>query len=352
MLNPNDIIVGEHRRPLNPERVAELERSIAAIGLQTPITIRYATGYLDDKPTLVAGAHRLQAVKNLGWSEIPAHVFEGDDREARMWELAENLHRAELTALERSEQLAEWIRLAEECDAAQVDPHQPRKAGQQPGGVNQASRDLGIDRKAAQRAAKIDSLAPEAKAAAVELGLDDNQSALLEAAKAETADEQVDALRQRKERKSATKASDQPGGQVSPIEPASETFLSEEEQDAFKREHPTMMKSLKDINRALKRCSSEERQFLCKYELPGTLEWFGLGTVTTALFDEIPLGADLDQLAELFADLTISQQADVIERADRMREAAQAQTVEPTRRSRPDHPHSPPPNPGLTSEPR
>src|SRR5215471_13617828 len=100
LLNPNDIIIGERLRPLDAEWVAKLERSIAAIGLQTPITVRYATGYLDDKPTLVVGVHRLQAVKNLSWTEIPVHVFDGTEREARMWEISENLDRHELTVLE------------------------------------------------------------------------------------------------------------------------------------------------------------------------------------------------------------------------------------------------------------
>jgi ParB-like chromosome segregation protein Spo0J len=201
-VNPNDIIVGERLRPLNAEKVEELERSITALGLGTPITIRYVEG----RPILIAGAHRLQAVKNLGWDQIAVRKFEGDDRAARMWEISENLHRAELTVLERSEQTAEWMRLAAEGQPGQVDPavlSDGRKAGpqHQEGGINRASRDLGIDRKAAQRSAKIDALAPEAKETARELGLDDNQSALLEAAKGETADEQVEALKQRKDRK-------------------------------------------------------------------------------------------------------------------------------------------------------
>jgi hypothetical protein len=35
-------------------------------------------------------------------------------------------------------------------DAAQLAPHQPKKAGQQPGGINAAVRELGIDRTKAQ----------------------------------------------------------------------------------------------------------------------------------------------------------------------------------------------------------
>jgi hypothetical protein len=33
--------------------------------------------------------------------------------DARLWEIAENLHVAELTELERAEHVTEWIRLAE-----------------------------------------------------------------------------------------------------------------------------------------------------------------------------------------------------------------------------------------------
>ena len=64
----------------------------------------------------------------------------------RLWKIAENLHRAELNAQERADHIAEWVRLTEEKqknDAAQVAPH--RKAGQQPGGINAAVRELGID---------------------------------------------------------------------------------------------------------------------------------------------------------------------------------------------------------------
>jgi hypothetical protein len=37
-----------------------------------------------------------------------------------MWEISENLHQAELTVLERSQNVAEWVRLADKV--AQVAP--------------------------------------------------------------------------------------------------------------------------------------------------------------------------------------------------------------------------------------
>ncbi|WP_287799265.1 hypothetical protein [Acidiphilium sp.] len=88
----------------------------------------------------------------------------------------------ELPALQRSGHNAEWARLTGDSHAAQLAPH--RKAGQQPGGINAATRELGIDRTEEQRAVKIDGLTPEAKQAARETGLERNQRALLQAAKA------------------------------------------------------------------------------------------------------------------------------------------------------------------------
>ncbi|MGE0651701.1 MAG: hypothetical protein AB7P12_08120 [Alphaproteobacteria bacterium] len=123
--------------------------------------------------------------------KIAAYVFGGDERNARMWEIAENLHRVDLTALERSEQVAEWVRLASEKQSSQSE----RKGHRPKGGVNEAVRSLGVDRASAHRAVKVASLAPEAKRAAIIMGLDDNHSALLDAAKAETPEARVEATR-------------------------------------------------------------------------------------------------------------------------------------------------------------
>jgi hypothetical protein len=69
----------------------------------------------------------------------------------------------------------------------------PVAGGQQPNdkAINKAARDLGLDRNEVQRAKKIADIAPEAKEAAREAGLDDNQSALLEVAKEKEPEQQV-----------------------------------------------------------------------------------------------------------------------------------------------------------------
>jgi ParB-like chromosome segregation protein Spo0J len=49
---------------------------------------------------LVAGRHRLAACIELGVNQVPVVAETGSELEARLWEIAENLHRAELTALD------------------------------------------------------------------------------------------------------------------------------------------------------------------------------------------------------------------------------------------------------------
>jgi len=65
-----------------------------------------------------------------------------------------------------------------------ADPHEKR-------GVRKAARELGKPRTSIDRDLKIAAAAPEAKAAAVAAGLDDNQSALLEIAAEPTPEAQV-----------------------------------------------------------------------------------------------------------------------------------------------------------------
>jgi len=176
------ITIGQRVRPLNAAAVKEIAESIKRIGLRTPITVM-VTDPNEDIPDyrLVSGLHRLEAMRSLGQDEIEAYVTTDTSEDAaRMWEIAENLHRAELTVLQKAEHVAEWVRLSETV-SAQLAP----KIGRPESGTNKASRELGIDRTEAQRSIKVDSLSPEAKEAARTAGLDDNQSALLRAARVE-----------------------------------------------------------------------------------------------------------------------------------------------------------------------
>jgi ParB-like chromosome segregation protein Spo0J len=174
-------------RPLDDDEVTRLAISIQRIGLMTPITVRYLPEVPgpdgpDDGYELIAGRHRLAAAKSLGWEEIDAIEIECSDVDAKLWEIAENLHRADLTQLQRKEQIAEWIKLTNEREVSSQVERKP-KGGRPEGGVEAAAREIGVERNEAHRSIKVASLSDEAKAAAVKHGLDDNQALLLEAAK-------------------------------------------------------------------------------------------------------------------------------------------------------------------------
>jgi ParB family chromosome partitioning protein len=187
----DEIAIPDGRREINPATVKKLAQSIEQVGLRHPITVRRkGDGY-----SLIAGRHRLEACKKLGREHIPASIVSMTNDEARLWEIAENLHRAELTKLERDEQIAEWIKIVERQKPAQSAQVSGGRGLE--GGLSAAVRELGVERTDAQRSVKVASLSEEAKEAAREAGLDDNRSALLEAASKPTVAEQVAAIHQR-----------------------------------------------------------------------------------------------------------------------------------------------------------
>jgi len=212
------------RRSVKAETVDRLVESIKAIGLRTPITVRIMDDFVcadgqkaDGVPVLVTGAHRLAAAKRLGWSTIECFMFHPKDGErgddeitAKLWEISENLHRAELSALERSEQIAEWVRLSEErrqlTQPVSIESkREDGKGHRMESGARAASRELGIDRERVRRAVKIAGLPEEAKRAAEEVGLSDNQSALERAARSSDPVSTIRSISEHKVRAEITK---------------------------------------------------------------------------------------------------------------------------------------------------
>ena len=209
-LDVGSVTIPEDRlRGVQEDIVASLAESMGRIGQRLPITVRETPGPgggdASKRLVVVAGVHRLLAARSLGWQRIEATHFEGDETDARLWEIAENLHRAELTALECSAHFAEWMRLMAVRDAkpAQLARVSPTGGRGREGGLSAAARALGVSRREGQRALKIDALDPAAKELARELGLHRTQAALLEAAKEGDADAQIAALHRLARRKRA-----------------------------------------------------------------------------------------------------------------------------------------------------
>jgi ParB/RepB/Spo0J family partition protein len=211
----DDVATGSHRH-LDDEVVASLKKSMAEIGLKTPITIKIVKrGIEPDGPfvtehILVAGRHRLAAAKQLGWRYIDAFVHEGDNTDSELWEIGENLQRKELSALERDMAISKWAELLSKRNGQVV---QSAEGEAVRGTVAEAARLLplsgkteGARRKIVERAAKVNAIAPEAKEAATAAGLADNRRALLKIAEAPSSAAQLQKVAELKRAKTVARA--------------------------------------------------------------------------------------------------------------------------------------------------
>jgi ParB-like chromosome segregation protein Spo0J len=190
----SEIVVGARLRELDDEKVREIAESMARSGQRHAITVRR----VGDQVMLVTGRHRLEGAKVLDWQDIEAEFIAGDDIDVQLWEIAENLFRAELTVLERAAHVAKYVELIA-LKVGQAD--HPVAGGKQPSdkGISRAARELPLAAKSEEarrkeigRALTVNAITPEGKAAANVAGLDDNRSALLKIAKERTAKLQVE----------------------------------------------------------------------------------------------------------------------------------------------------------------
>lgn len=189
------------RRPLNEEKVRALAASMDQIGQQMPITVRMQK----KKVILVSGLQRIEAAKRLGWDGILCVELCGDKTDARLWQLMENLYRAELTVLERAEHIDELRTLVQtKIKGGQFTPpggRQPKDAG-----IKKTAKVLGLTREEVRRAKAIAGISSKAKKAAKSAKLDNSQRALLEIAKQLTPKAQLRAVKEIVERKRAERA--------------------------------------------------------------------------------------------------------------------------------------------------
>lgn len=84
------INVNAGRREADQDAVQKLADSISKVGLLNPITV-------DQEYTLIAGLHRLEAAKRLGWAEIKCTVSNLEGLQAELAEIDENFVRKGLS---------------------------------------------------------------------------------------------------------------------------------------------------------------------------------------------------------------------------------------------------------------
>jgi hypothetical protein len=209
----DEIDISHAIRPYNSTVVGELAQSIRAIGLQTALTCIVRDG----QHILVSGRNRLEALRVVGAEQAPVRIVDFTEIEAQLWQLSENLHRAELTKLQYDQQVVRYAELFMAKQAEEAVAHIPpqpaneippegvsRQVGAKPphqenvklegetseadklrqlgavsggrgntGGHREAARDLNIPEQTVRRAYQTASLSPQAQKAAIETGLDE-----------------------------------------------------------------------------------------------------------------------------------------------------------------------------------
>ncbi len=100
-----DVVERDRLRPVSEAGVQSLIASIEAVGvMKDPIHVRKRK---DGQLQLIAGGHRLEAARRLGWDEIEARVWtDVTDDWARLMEIDDNLAGAEMNALDTAVFLA------------------------------------------------------------------------------------------------------------------------------------------------------------------------------------------------------------------------------------------------------
>ncbi|OHB82924.1 MAG: hypothetical protein A2V98_09250 [Planctomycetes bacterium RBG_16_64_12] len=93
------------RQDFDPTELESLSESLLAHGLLQPLVVRRA----GDRYQLIAGERRLQAATKAGWTRVPVHLVEADDREMAELAIVENLQRKDLNPLEKAASFQRYL---------------------------------------------------------------------------------------------------------------------------------------------------------------------------------------------------------------------------------------------------
>jgi len=168
LININDIKINSKRREAAPEDVQRLSESIAEVGMMNPITV-------DANYNLVAGLHRLEAAKLLGWTEVECTVCELDRLHAELAEIDENVIRTGLSDLELSELLARRKKIYETLHPSTIARNLPghvsnyesssdKLTGEEKPFSQDTAEKMGVSPRTIERHVQIaENLTPEAK---------------------------------------------------------------------------------------------------------------------------------------------------------------------------------------------
>lgn len=190
-LSLSQILIGERQRPIDRDYASVIGASMKQHGQLQPIVVR-ATPAAQRPYTLVIGGHRCTGAEIHEIETLDAIVVKANGADAQLLELAENLHRRDLSVLDRA-YFVQAYRDLWESKYGKVQTGKPISANLALIGEDGAScfseavvNKLGLSRRSAFRLGKISgSLHPELRASLQHSPAADNQSQLLALAKME-----------------------------------------------------------------------------------------------------------------------------------------------------------------------
>ncbi len=123
------LTISNRLRRLDAAKVESIAASMDVLGLQQPVSIWASEdGAVVD---LVAGAHRVAAAQKLGWEKIDCIFVNMDEIDRQLWEIDENLMRADLGPAELAQHTAKRADLVRQ-KAAIVNSQNEKKLAQRP----------------------------------------------------------------------------------------------------------------------------------------------------------------------------------------------------------------------------
>lgn len=96
------------RTYISPLEIEELSKNIEKFGLIEPIVVREKENGRYER---IAGYRRLEAVKKLGWEEIPAVILDVDEKTALALMLSENIHRENLSDFDKMYSVLQYLEI-------------------------------------------------------------------------------------------------------------------------------------------------------------------------------------------------------------------------------------------------
>ena len=243
--------------------VTALKKSIESVGVIHPVTV-------NGKGELLAGARRLQAARELGWTEIPAQVVEKDELVQELISIDENLVRTPLSPLKlekchnRGREIYEQINPAankvdlsnEELSREEKLEQKAREEEDQDSFAAVTAEKTGLSRSVIKGAIKRDALAsPAVKRARGEGGLNATQTNEIIKLEAET-QERVLPLIADKSAKETRRivAAARSGGVDAAIEESNKVV-------PIPREYSQMLSPMRRVNKSIGRILAEELRY-------------------------------------------------------------------------------------------